>query len=106
MPRFRPQREGGAACLERMMGLTKGPYGNAVEQEFADSVNRYVEARMADAAKVAFSQGMIRATRELEAWANSHAALKAGHGNTDDALGFVAWLRALADDIWHGREPQ
>jgi hypothetical protein len=31
---------------------------------------------------------------ELRSYAESHAALKAGYGRTDDILGFIRWYRA------------
>ena len=35
---------------------------------------------------------------ELLAFADTHAALRAGRGNSDDLRGFVGWLTSLAEN--------
>jgi hypothetical protein len=36
----------------------------------------------------------------LQSWATSHAAVVAGHGNTDDVLAFAKLLRYEAEHEW------
>lgn len=59
--------------------------------------------RDADAAAIltylrAQPEAALDVLTELEAYARSHGALKAGRGNVDDVLGFISWFRLAARD--------